>query len=73
MRQMLCADSLKSNSMDDVKTFYVPGDLVTLRHDKIENKPIMYVVEKVTKSYVNKESDERENVFIGIKTIYIHR
>ena len=28
----------------------------------------MYVVETVTKSYVNKESDERENVFIGIKT-----
>ena len=54
--------------MDDAKTFYVPGDIVTLRHDKIENKPIMYVVEKVTKSYVNKESDERENVFIGIKT-----
>ena len=34
----------------------------------IENKPIMYVVEKVTKSYVNKESDERENIFVGIKT-----
>ena len=37
MRQMLCADSLKSNIMDDAKTFYVPGDIVTLRHDKIEN------------------------------------
>ena len=54
--------------MEEMKTFYVPGDIVTLRHDLIENKPIMYVVEKVTKSFVNKDSDERENVFVGIKT-----
>ncbi len=54
--------------MDELKTFYVPGDIVTLRHDAIENKPTMYVVEKVTKSFVNKDSDEKESIFIGIKT-----
>lgn len=64
---MCFVDSLKSN-MEEMKTFYVPGDIVTLRHDLIENKPVMYVVEKVTKSFVNKDSDERENVFVGIKT-----
>ena len=31
------------------KMYFLPGDIVTLRHD-IPNKPTMWVVKKVTKS-----------------------
>ena len=33
------------------KIFYNPGDLVRVRHRKLSNIPVMYVVEKVTRSY----------------------
>jgi len=33
----------------DTKTFFLPGDTVTLKQD-IPNKPTMYVIKKVTKS-----------------------
>lgn len=46
------------------KTFFKPGDIVTLKHVQL-NAPIMYVVEKVTKTF--KHNDELNNVFKGIK------
>ena len=45
--------------------YFIPGDRVQVRHD-IENKPTMYVIEKVVKSIRTKEN-ERENIFLGIK------
>ncbi len=54
------------NEFDESKIFYNPGDLVTIRHD-IQNKPTMFVVEKCTRSLYNKENNEKENVFLGIK------
>lgn len=48
------------------RVYYSPGDLVTVRHEKLANKPVMYVIEKVTKSFVTK-TDEKENMFLGIK------
>jgi hypothetical protein len=54
------------NEFDDAKTFYNPGDVCTIRHD-IPNKPIMWVVEKCTRSMFNKTTTEKENVFLGIK------
>lgn len=46
------------------KVFFAPGDCVVLRHEDIES-PIMYVVEKVSKTY--KQGDEMINIFKGIK------
>ena len=53
--------------INDDRVYFAPGDIVILRHEDIEYRPIMYVVEKISRSIVNKEGD-RENVFIGIKT-----
>ena len=46
------------------KVFFAPGDCVVLRHEDIKS-PIMYVVEKVSKTY--KQGDEMINIFKGIK------
>lgn len=54
------------NDYDENKVFYNPGDLVTIKHD-VDNKPKMFVVEKVVRSMVSKETQEMENVFLGIK------
>lgn len=54
------------NDIDETKVFYNPGDVVTVRHD-IPNKPLMWVVEKSTRSLYNKETNEKENIFLGIK------
>lgn len=50
---------------DIEKTFYVPGDIVKLRHNELDNIPIMYVVEKVTRMY--KHDDEMLSTFKGIR------
>ena len=54
------------NELDDEKIYYNPGDLVTVKHN-ISNKPKMFVVEKSTRSLYNKNTNEKENVFLGIK------
>lgn len=54
------------NELDDEKIYYNPGDLVTIKHN-IPNKPKMFVVEKSTRSLYNKNTNEKENVFLGIK------
>lgn len=46
-------------------TFFVPGDIVQVRHD-LEVRPKMWMVEKITRSLVNKEG-EKESLFVGIK------
>ena len=51
--------------LNDEKVFYNPGDLVCVKHD-VENKPAMWVVEKVTRSIVTKYGD-KETIFIGIR------
>lgn len=52
--------------INDDKVFYNPGDLVIVRHDSLDNKPVMYVVEKITRSIMTKDGD-KDNVFVGIK------
>ena len=54
------------NVLDDERVYFNPGDIVTIKHN-IENKPKMFVVEKCTRSMYNKETNEKENVFLGIK------
>lgn len=47
------------------KVFYNPGDLVKVKHN-LENVPIMYVVEKVTRTYIHTDKT-KDSIFIGIK------
>ena len=51
--------------MDIEKTFFVAGDVVEVRHD-IENKPKMFITEKITKSFKDKDGNV-ENIFVGLK------
>lgn len=51
--------------MNDDKIFFQPGDIVVLRHKEVKNKPVMYIVEKVSKQY--KSGDEISNVFTGMR------
>lgn len=48
------------------KTFFISGDVVTLNKD-IDNLPKMVVVDKVTRSLINKDGN-KETIFVGIKT-----
>lgn len=53
--------------IENDKVYFVPGDIVILKHEAVEFRPTMYVVEKVTKTFVNKETAERDNLFLGVK------
>ena len=46
------------------KTFFNPGDIVTLKHGELIS-PVMYVVDTITQSY--KHGNEITNIFKGIK------
>lgn len=54
------------NEFDENRVYFNPGDVVTIRHD-IDNTPKMWVIEKVVRSLLNKETNEKENLFLGIK------
>lgn len=49
------------------KIFFCPGEIVKVRHEKLDNIPNMYVVEKVTRNLFNKDLGTNETAFIGIK------
>lgn len=53
--------------INDERVYFTPGDVVIVRHEQLDNRPVMYVVEKISRSIVNKDGD-RENVFMGIRT-----
>lgn len=52
--------------MELEKTYIAPGDILRVRHD-IENRPLMWAVEKVSRLVRNDETNEREPMFVGIK------
>lgn len=54
------------NDLEENKIYFNPGDLVAVKHD-IPNKPVMFVLEKCTRSLYNRDTQETENVFLGIK------
>lgn len=64
---MFYVELQKMNNMItiDDKIFYNPGDLVKVKHE-LNNAPVMYVIEKSTKSIINK-SGNKETMFLGIK------
>lgn len=49
--------------MTDIKQFFLPGDVVTIRQD-IPNKPVMLVVKKVTKTI--RIQNSKNDFFQGI-------
>lgn len=52
-------------NIEQEKIFFVAGDIVEVRHN-IENKPKMFVTDKITKSIKDKDGNI-ENVFLGLK------
>lgn len=53
--------------MNELNVVYLsPGDVVMVRHN-IENRPKMFVVEKVTRSVRNSDTKDFENMFLGMK------
>lgn len=54
------------------KIYFNPGDLVKVRHEKLENVPVMYVLEKITRNITTKEGNT-DNVFVGIRCRYFDK
>lgn len=52
-------------NVEQEKIFFVAGDIVEVRHN-IDNKPRMFVTDKITKSIKDKDGNI-ENVFLGLK------
>lgn len=50
---------------ENEKIYFVAGDLVEVRHE-IENKPKMFVTDKIIKSIKDKDGNV-ESVFLGLK------
>lgn len=55
----------KNMNIELDKIYFVAGDTVEVRHN-IENKPKMFVTDKITKSIKDKDGNI-ENVFLGLK------
>ena len=51
--------------MDTAYVYFNAGDIVQVKH-AIDNRPKMIVVDKVSRSMVNKDGD-KETTFLGIK------
>lgn len=52
-------------NIEQEKIYFVAGDIVEIRHN-IENKPKMFITDKITKSIKDKDGNV-ENVFLGLK------
>lgn len=52
--------------IDVDKLYLTPGMVVRVRHN-IENRPKMIVSEKVTRSIKNKDKEDYDTMFLGIK------
>ena len=57
--------------MVDEKVYFNPGDIVMVRHEELANRPVMYMVEKVSRSIVSK--DGSDNTFIGVRCRYFDK
>lgn len=56
---------IKIMNIEQDKIYFVAGDIVEVRHN-IENKPKMFITDKITKSIKDKDGNI-ENVFLGLK------
>ena len=52
--------------MENAYSYFCPGDLVKVRHN-IDFRPVMFVTEKVSRNIKNKDTNEYETMFLGIK------
>jgi len=59
-------NNMNNTTIENNKVFYNPGDLVKVRHE-LDYSPVMYVVEKTVKTFINKETSSKESLFTGIK------
>ena len=51
---------------DEVKVYFLPGDIVTLKQN-IPNKPVMIVVKKETMTFRPSKTEDKEDYFKGIR------
>lgn len=58
---------IRMNKVNELieKTYFIAGDIVEIRHN-IENKPKMFITEKVTKTVKDKNGNI-ETIFIGLR------
>lgn len=56
----------------DEKIYFNPGDLVIVRHEALENRPVMYVLEKITRNITTKDGNT-DSVFVGIRCRYFDK
>lgn len=64
-------DTSENKNIENFYTFYMPGDLVILKHKELRS-PIMLVKEKVSKQFKN-EAGEISNIFRGMKCIWFDK
>lgn len=51
--------------MEEEKVYFKPGDVVIVKH-KVDNKPVMWVIDKKTMTFHGKHLDDKESTFRGI-------
>jgi len=57
---------MNMNTLNEAVIYYAPGQLVRVRHE-VENRPIMWIVEKSSRNMRNPNTNEVEPVFQGMK------
>lgn len=50
------------------KVFFVPGDIVIVKHEKLENRPVMLIKEKVEKTIRDREG-ATGSLFLGMRCV----
>lgn len=63
---------IKMEMTIEEKIYFNPGDIVKVRHEQLENVPVMYVLEKITRNLTTKDGMS-DNVFLGIKCRYFDK
>lgn len=63
---------IKMEMTIEEKIYFNPGDIVKVRHEQLENVPVMYVLEKITRNLTTKDGTS-DNVFLGIKCRYFDK
>lgn len=51
------------------KVFFVPGDIVIVKHEKLENRPVMLIKEKVEKTIRDRDG-ATGSLFLGMRCIW---
>lgn len=59
--------------LDNDKVFYNPGQMVRIRHKGLDYVPIMWVIEKATRTILDKTTGEANADFLGIRCRWFNK